>query len=174
MAKKRNKNRRIRRRTSVKLHELTRLITPQSLQPQFIRNAKVRRDLPVHIGGTISNIDPRNPDGLSPLQREAVREAHSFLHCRAAVGVGISTTATIQTHFGWVVRNRHGDEDTHREPESLTVKLDTLAQSQERVRQRREGQDQGDLAMLLKNKALRQQREQYQRAIFEAEMSTYL
>jgi hypothetical protein len=157
----RTKAKRVARSTRrVKLHELSKLITPKSLEPQFLREARVREDLPVHYGGSISNIDPRYPEG-SRLRHEAMQEAHKHLNCRAAHGLDSFTTVQMLEPNGWIVRNWHGPNDDHIEPDSRIADIDKTAQSSKRNHERRQMFEQSNLDVILKNKALRERRRNY-------------
>lgn len=178
MSKRRKHNRtrakRQRHATRVKLHKLASVLRPIDFEPSHVREAKVRHDLPVHRGGEISCIDPRFPEG-SRLRHEAISDALRLQRCRAAVGVGDHTTITLLEPNGWSVRNWHGDVDNKREFEGSNISLvDERAQSKGRNRARRKETDHASLAAKLKNKALREYRERYQWAIWEAQMETYL
>lgn len=174
MGKKRNRNRASRSTKRVKLHNLAQLIQPRDLEPSFLREAKVRSDLPVFVCGTDATVDPDNPTNMGRIARAAIREAQAHLGVRAAHGFGDATTVIIQTANGWMVRNRHGDVDNFLPHDSLTVKLDERAQSKRANRERRDSSDQAALAAILKARALREQRERYAQDVYVADMLCHL
>lgn len=149
----------------IKLHQLASMCTVQAIEPKV--DARLAK-LPTHIGGTYANIDPNNPDGLTPLQREALREAHAKQHLRAGGEID-ATTMQMQEHWGWVVRRWHPDEPDERTLiNSQLVEIDKRAQSGKRNFERKQSREAHTVDQHLKIKALKTLRLERSEAVLRA------